>query len=91
LEYGWFLDSGLYFEGDSVTITNVTDNGDGTTTITSVDHGFSDGDIVYIDGIVGPDELNERYFVVTDKTDDTFVIRGYQRTSPSESPSPSPS
>ena len=89
LEDAWFLDSGLAFDGDSATITGVTSGA--TTTITSVAHGFSDGDIVYIDDIVGPDELNGRYFVVTDKTDDTFVIRTYQRTSPSESASPSPS
>lgn len=90
LEDAWFLDSGLGFEGDLIDITNVTDNGDGTTTITA-DNDFDDGDIVYIDGIVGPDELNGRYFVVTDPTDDDFVIRTYQRTSASPSYSGSPS
>jgi hypothetical protein len=84
LEDAWFLDSGLGFEGELVDITGVTDNGDGTTTITA-DNDFEDGDIVYIDGIVGPDELNDRYFVVTDPTDDDFIIRTYQRTSASPS------
>jgi len=84
LEDAWFLDSGLGFEGDSVDIINVTDNGDGTTTITAVND-FDDGDIVYIDGIEGPDELNEQYYVVTSSTDDDFVIRSYQRTSASPS------
>ncbi len=90
LEDAWFLDSGLGFEGDSITITDVTDNGDGTTTITA-ENDFEDGDIVYLDDIVGPDELNERYFVVTNATSSDFDIRGYQRTSSSPSASPSPS
>lgn len=76
LEDAWFLDSGLAFDGDSVTITNVTDNGDGTTTITA-ENDFDDGDTVYLDGIVGPDELNGRYFVVTNATSSDFEIRRF--------------
>ena len=87
LEDCWFLDSGLNFDGgDAVTITNAVDNGDGTTTVTTDgDHGFSDGYIVYIDGLTGSwgVALNGRYFVVTDSTDDTFKIRTYVVASPS--------
>lgn len=42
--------------------------------ITSVAHGFDDGDDVYIDDVVGMTEINGRWFRVANKTADTFEL-----------------
>ena len=44
--------------------------------ITAVEHGFSDGEFVRIDGVAGMVELNKRVFVVANKTTDTFELAG---------------
>lgn len=44
--------------------------------ITSTAHGFSDGDIVEITGVVGMTELNDRRFSVSGATTDTFELSG---------------
>lgn len=41
---------------------------------TSTAHGFSNGDIVYIDGVVGMTEVNGIWGVVTAKATDTFQL-----------------
>lgn len=38
-------------------------------------HGFSSGDEVYIEGIVGPKTLNKKFYVVEKITDDVFCIK----------------
>lgn len=43
--------------------------------ITSAAHGFSDGDEVYIAGVVGMTELNGRFFRVASSTTDTFELQ----------------
>ena len=40
--------------------------------ITAVAHGFVNGDEVFISGVVGMKEINSRYFIVANKTADTF-------------------
>lgn len=42
--------------------------------ITAVAHGFSDGDYVKINGVVGMTELNGETFKVANKADDTFEL-----------------
>lgn len=42
--------------------------------ITSASHGFSNGDQVKINGVVGMTELNGEIFLVADKADDTFEL-----------------
>lgn len=42
--------------------------------ITATAHGFSNGDQVKINGVVGMTELNDQVFLVADKTDDTFEL-----------------
>ncbi len=42
--------------------------------ITSVAHGFINGDEVYITGVVGMTELNGKFFLVANKTADTFEL-----------------
>jgi len=43
--------------------------------VTAVSHGFSNGDQVKINGIVGMTELNGNTYYVADKTDDTFELQ----------------
>lgn len=49
--------------------------------ITCVGHGFSTGDEVFIEDIVGMTQLNNRYFVVTVVDPDTFTLDGENSTS----------
>lgn len=44
--------------------------------ITSNNHGFSNGDWVYIWNVNGMEEINNRAFQVTDKTSNTFKLSG---------------
>jgi len=44
-------------------------------TITATGHSHVDGDEVYIAGVVGMTELNGRFFIVSDKTANTFKIK----------------
>lgn len=44
--------------------------------ITSSGHGFSNGDVVWISGVNGMTQLNNRAFVVTGKTSSTFQLQG---------------
>lgn len=44
--------------------------------VTSTAHGYSNGDIVFIDGVVGMVEVNGRVFQVANKADDTFELEG---------------
>jgi hypothetical protein len=53
-------------------ITDITNDNPGVVTATS--HGFSDGDKVYISGVTGMTEVNDRVFTVFDKTTHTFKL-----------------
>lgn len=44
--------------------------------VTSAAHGYANGDIVFIDGVVGMVEVNGRVFQVANKADDTFELEG---------------
>lgn len=54
------------------TITGITKADPAVVTATA--HGFSDGDEVYISGVVGMTEVNGRNFTVANKTTDTFEL-----------------
>jgi hypothetical protein len=70
----FFVDSGLTFDGGgSKAITGATSATE--IVITAVGHGFSNGDQVRIDGVVGMTELNGKVYTVSDKTNDTFKIK----------------
>ena len=45
--------------------------------VTSVGHGFANGDWVYLSGIVGMTQLNGRFVVVSDIAADTFRIKDF--------------
>ena len=44
--------------------------------VTAVAHGYSNGDLVWIDGVVGMTELNRRYFTIANVATDTFELSG---------------
>lgn len=59
----FFVDSGLTFDGgDAVTITGISKANPGV--ITAVAHGFSDGDQVKIDDVIGMTDVNNKVFSV---------------------------
>lgn len=90
LEDAFFVDSGLIFDGgDPITITNVTQADPGV--VTAASHGLSDGDQIYITGVVGMTELNGNYYTVANVTTNTFTLRTFVETSSSPSSSPSAS
>lgn len=46
--------------------------------VTSAAHGYSNGDVVYIDGVSGMSQVNDRTYTVANKTDDTFELSGIE-------------
>ena len=60
-------------DGTPTNITGVTQASPGV--VTAAGHGFSNGDEIYIDGIVGMTELNGKNFKVANATADTFTLQ----------------
>jgi hypothetical protein len=58
--------------GSAKTITGVTQASPGV--ITSSSHGFSDGEEIYITGVGGMTQLNDRNYIVDNATTDTFTL-----------------
>ncbi len=71
-----FVDSALAFEGTSFTITNITSADPGVVTTSSA-HGWSTGDQIYISGVEGMTDVNDKYYTITVLTTTTFEIREY--------------
>lgn len=68
-----FYDSDGTFLEDAKTITDISVAAPGI--VTSNSHGFSDGDEVFIEGVVGTmDVINGRFFTVDQATTNTFVL-----------------
>lgn len=44
--------------------------------VSSTAHGFANGDVVYISGVVGMTEVNDKAFIVANKTTGTFELYG---------------
>ncbi len=44
--------------------------------VTATSHGYSNGDLVYIEGVVGTTEINGLDFVIGDVTTHTFSLQG---------------
>lgn len=55
------------------TITNITNANPGV--VTSASHGYSDGDEIYVDSIVGMTQLNYRNYLVANSTTNTFTLQ----------------
>ena len=68
-----YRDSGQVLETTN-TITNATQSSPCVVT-TSGAHGYLDGDEVFIQDIEGMDEINNRNFIVTNKTPNTFELK----------------
>ena len=71
--YVWFFRDGGIITDSPLTITGVTRGA--TTTITSNSHGLSNGQRVFLSAIGGTVELNNRWFIVANKTANTFEIQ----------------
>ena len=67
---------GTYTSGGKATraITGATQAT--TCVITSVGHGYADGDMVLMTGVGGMTQLNGNYYIVAGKTNDTFQLAG---------------
>ena len=83
LEFGenyirFFKDGGILTEATK-TITGITQANPAV--VTSSSHGYSNGDRVFITGVVGMVELNNREFTVANKTTNTFELSGINSTS----------
>jgi len=68
-------DAGQVLTGTSKTITGVTAANPGVVTATA--HGFSNGDDVYVIGVVGMTQLNGRTMRVANKATNTFELNDY--------------
>ncbi len=60
--------------GTTVAISGVTQANPGVVTATG--HGYSNGDHVFITGVVGMTEINSRWFTVANATTNTFELTG---------------
>jgi len=67
----FYVDSGLTLD-DPKTITAATKAD--PVVITSNGHGFSDGDQIKIDNVIGMTELNDKFFLVANKAANTFEL-----------------
>ena len=74
----FFKDGGILTEA-TTDITAITKADPAVVTASA--HGLSDGDRVYISGIVGMTELNNREFTVANKTTNTFELSGEDSSS----------
>ena len=74
----YHVDCGLTDEKDTGVITGITQANPAV--VTSAAHGLSNGDVVYIDEIVGMTSLNTRVFTVAGATTDTFQLSGIDTT-----------
>lgn len=70
----FFVDCGLTYDNPLITYSTSLTLG-ATTTIEYIAHGFSNGDRIRLDDIPGTVELNDRVYLVANKTADTFEIK----------------
>lgn len=67
----FYKDGGLILESDK-TITGISKANPGV--VTANGHGYSNGDEVFISGVVGMTEVNGKSFIVTNKAANTFEL-----------------
>jgi hypothetical protein len=70
-----YKDGGQVLTGSAQTISGITAADPAVVTATS--HGFSNGDDVYVSGIVGMTQLNDRFLRVAGATTNTFELTDY--------------
>lgn len=67
--------SGISWQsGASKTITGISKAS--TAVVTSAGHGFQNGDIVYISGVNGMTQVNNKYYTVSNRATNTFRLSG---------------
>lgn len=71
LKLRFYKDEGIILE-TAKTITGATKASPGV--ITSVAHGYVSGDEIYISGVVGMTELNDKFFLVVKINNDTYSL-----------------
>lgn len=71
LKFRFFTQNGAVLEANK-TITAITQANPGV--ITSNGHGFNNGDMVFVNSIVGPKSLNSLFYLVANKTANTFTL-----------------
>jgi hypothetical protein len=71
-EDAFFVDCGLTYDSP-VTVTGITKANPAV--VTAASHGFSNGDTVRFDEVLGMDEVNGLTFVVANKTANTFELQ----------------
>lgn len=71
-QYIRFIINGAYVTESPINITGVSKASQGVVTCTQ---SFTDGDWVYISGIVGMTQLNGRTFIVSDRSSTTFKLK----------------
>lgn len=75
IENAFFADSGFTVDNTNAqTVTGATKANPVVVTVSS--HGYSNGDIVYLTGLGGMTELNDREFTIANKTANTFELAG---------------
>lgn len=67
-----FVTNGGYVLESPTTITEITQANPGV--VTDHDHGYSNGDLVFLQNIVGMTQLNQRYAIVTNSTTSTYTL-----------------
>lgn len=60
-------------QGSAKNITGITQANPGV--VTSAAHGLSNGDEIYLDGVVGMTKVNGRNYIVANSTTDTFTLK----------------
>lgn len=70
-KFRFYKDDGIILE-TPLNITGITRSN--PVVVTAPAHGFSNGDEVFIDGVTGMTELNEKYFTVGEVTTNTFTL-----------------
>jgi hypothetical protein len=60
----------------TITAASTGSPGSGEVQITSATHGYTDGDVIKITGVVGMQQLNNRAFIVDNATTNTFTLKG---------------
>jgi hypothetical protein len=73
----FFVDDGLTLD-NPVTVTSIT--AANPAVVTAASHGFSDGDLVELDEVVGMTAVNLRRFTVANAATNTFELTGFDAT-----------
>lgn len=75
----WTITDASWTTGSSRSISGVTKANPAV--VTSNGHGFSNGDVVWITGVKGMTQLNDRAFVVASSTANSFQLQGVKSSS----------